>query len=107
MSASDTLPVSMTMGLLKPFLRKQLARLPAVHVRQADVEHDEIQVLALGDLDALGRGACRENLEFVVQRQLVFQRLAKVLVVVDDENLPCGAHAAQLRLMDCCRGPTV
>ena len=43
-------------------------------------------MVALDDVDALRGGARRHDLELVVQRKLVLQRLAKVLVVVDDEG---------------------
>jgi hypothetical protein len=89
---------------LEAALAQELAGLPAIHVRQADVEHDEVEVLALGELDPLRRSARSEDLEFVVQRQLVLQRFTKVLVVVDDENLACSAHETRLRLIGCLRG---
>ena len=94
MSASESLPVSMTIGLLKPVLRSSLqASRPSMSGRPTS-SSNEVEVLGLDGIDALRGRAGRHDLEFVVQRQLVLQRLTKVLVVVDDENLSCGAHAA-------------
>ena len=57
----------------------------------------EVEVIGLGELDALRRGAGRQHLEFVVQNELIFKGLAKLLVVVDDENPAGSAHAGWLR----------
>ena len=81
---------------LEPVLAHDLAGLAAVHVRQANVEQDQLEALLLGDLDALRRSRCRHDLEIVVQRQLVAQRLAQLLVIVDQENRSGRAHDAML-----------
>ena len=89
----------MTIGLLKPFLRSSLHGLAPVHVGQADVEQDEIEMLASWrprcpwtavPAVATSNSSCSASWSF--------SELAKILVVVDDENLPCGAHAAVLQM---------
>jgi hypothetical protein len=83
-------------GALEAVLAQELAGLPAVHVRKAYVEQNEVEMLLLDDIHAFRGGSRRRNLEFVVQCQLVLQRFAQLLVVIDDENLPRRGHAEQL-----------
>ena len=44
-------------------------------------------------------GAGVGDLELVVQSELIPQRAAQILVVVDEKNLACRAHAAMLRIV--------
>ena len=89
----------MMIGALKPPLRRSLHRLAPVHVRQPDIQQDQVEVLVLTTsipFAAVSRG---QNVEFLVERQLIVQRLAKVVIVIDDEHLPRCAHAYLLREM--------
>ena len=105
MSASESLPVSMTIGLLKPFLRSSLqASRPSMSGRPTS-SSTRSRCSPLTTSMPFEAVPAVDDLEFVVQCQLVLQRLAKVLVIVDDENLSRGAHADQLRCWDCCQEP--
>ena len=71
---------------LEAVLAQDAHRLAAVDVGQADVHDHEVDLAALGRLHALGAGVDRDRLEFLVQRQLLDQRLAQLGVVVDDQD---------------------
>ncbi len=73
-----------------PFAQ-ELHRLAAVHVRQADIHDDEVDMIVARRLDARRSGLRMRQLELVVEGKLVDQRLAQIGVVVDDEDL-AGCH---------------
>ena len=54
-------------------------------------------MLCLDGLHALAGRGHGHDIEFIMQRELIFQRLTQVLVVIDDENLARRAHANPLR----------
>jgi hypothetical protein len=54
-------------------------------------------MLSLDGFHTLAGRRRRDDIEFIVQRELIFQRLTQVLVVIDDENLARCAHANPLR----------
>ena len=70
-----------------------LASLAPVHVRQVDVEKDQIGMIGLHRLNTGGGvGGIGDN-EFVMQRELLLQRLTQHVIVVDDDDLLGGAHS--------------
>ena len=97
MSASDTLPVSMMIGDLKPPLRNCLHNSrPSISGRLTSrISRSKCPPLTC--LQALSSRRRRRQLELVVERKLLLQRFAQIVVVVDDEDLPCRAHRYLLR----------
>ena len=79
------------------------AQLAPVAVRQADVQQDDVELPGLGLLQPLGRGRRFGRLELAVQRQLLGQRPAQVVIVVDQQDfLGRGSgHGAPLRCLSC------
>ena len=56
---------------LEAALAQLLDGLAAIHVRQANVEHDEVEMAALGELDTFSGCIGLSDLEFIVQHQLI------------------------------------
>ena len=54
-------------------------------------------MISLRQLHSLRRGAGGQHLEFVVENELIFKGLAKLLIVVHDENPAGSRHAGWLR----------
>jgi hypothetical protein len=77
---------------LEAALAQQLDRLAPVHVRQADIHHQKGDLLVAGRMDALGRRRLLKNGEFLIEGQLLGQRFAQVVVIVDEKN-GAGRHA--------------
>ena len=42
--------------------------------------------------DAFGGCSCNRDIELVVHRQLVLQRSAQILIIINEKDLACGAH---------------
>ncbi len=84
----------MMIGALMPALRIMPADLAAIGIGQADIEQNEIGVVFLGGLQALGAGRRLRGLELLVDRKLLGQRLPQALVIVDEKNALGGAHGA-------------
>src|SRR5690606_18266495 len=81
---------------LEARLAQSFAGLTAIHVRQPDVENDQVEMAVLCGFHAACGVSYRGDLELVVKGKLVAQGLAKVLVVIDDENLACCTHSISL-----------
>jgi hypothetical protein len=64
----------------------------AVHVRQADVHNGEVDLAGFRFLQTLGAGLDRNGVEFLVQRQLLDQRGAQLVVVLNDQNRALVRH---------------
>ena len=71
---------------LEAVLAQDAHRLAAVDIGQADVHDDEVDLAGLGRLHPLGAGVGGDRLEFLVQRELLDERVAKLGVVVDDQD---------------------
>ena len=85
---------------LEAVLAQHAHRLAPVHVGQADVHDDEIDMTRLGDLYALGGVFRRHGLELVMERELLDKRFAHVYVVVDDQNSAGRGHQTGLGIRD-------
>ena len=73
-----------------------LAGFPPVHVRQPHIEQNQVDHVRAQLLQP-GRGRRRiGDLELVMQRELLFERLAQCIIIVDDENLSHGTHSKKL-----------
>ena len=79
---------------LEAVLAQDAHRLAPVDVGQADIHDHQVDVPGLGGLHALGAGIDRDRLEFLVQRELLDQRLAQLGIVIDDQDLADVRHAA-------------
>jgi hypothetical protein len=75
---------------------QQLARLAAVEIRKANVEKHEIDMAVAGQLQPLRRSGRERGFELLVQRELLAQGLAKLVVIVDDEDPARVAHRRPL-----------
>jgi hypothetical protein len=64
----------------------------AVDVGQAHVHDHEIDLSNLGGLNALSAALDRNDIEFLVHRQLFHQRRAQFGVIINNENFPCIRH---------------
>ena len=76
----------------KSVLAQQLAGFAAIHIRQPDIEQDQIDLLLLGAPDTGPGGGFLDDLEFVIEPQLLRQRLAQIVIVVDNQYPPRPAH---------------
>ncbi len=81
---------------LEAGLAHDLHGLAAIHVRKADVEQNQVKMILLGDLHTLRRRAGGQHLEFVVKDELVFQGLAKLVIIVDEQDRTGSTHEAWL-----------
>src|SRR5262245_43493204 len=81
---------------LKASTAQQLARLAPVEVGKAHIEKHEIDLAVAGLLPSLRRRRRERWLELLVQRELLAQRLAKLVVIVDDEDPARIAHRRPL-----------
>ncbi len=72
----------------------QPADLAAVHVGQADVEQNGVEVLRLGEVEGAPAVVGLDRQELLVEPQLLAQGLAQGVVVVDQQDLLAG-HAGQ------------
>ena len=77
---------------LEPAAAKQLARLAAIEIGQADIEQHEIDMTVSRKLEPV-RGVGREHrVELLVQGKLLAQGVAQFVIVVDDQDLARIAH---------------
>ena len=67
-------------------LAQQLDRLAPVHVGQADIHDQKIDQAGARRCDALGGGGLLQHVEFLVERKLLDQGGAQVVVIIDDQN---------------------
>ena len=75
----------------------RLAGLAPVHIGQIDVEEHHIGGLSLELLEAGIRRGRFAHHEFLLQSELLLQRVAQDIIVVDDENAyghACTCHAS-------------
>ena len=97
-SESVSWPVSMMIGALKPFLRRmRTASRPSMSGRPTSMMTRSIWP-ALAACTPLVPVSAADRLEFLVQRELLDQRLAQLGVVVDDQDfarLACPASAGR------------
>src|SRR5581483_4089787 len=77
---------------LEPAAAKQLAGLSSVEIGKADIEKNEVDVTVAHLLETVRRGRGKRRLELLVQSDLLAQGFAKVVVIVDDEDLARIAH---------------
>jgi hypothetical protein len=77
---------------LEPVFAQDTHCLAPVHVGQADVHQDEIDMPRLGFDKCRLRGFNRAGFEFLVQRELLDKRVAQFGVVIDHENFACVGH---------------
>jgi hypothetical protein len=66
--------------------------LAALDIWKANIHDNEIYQFSPHDLNTIGRVSRHNGIEFLMQRQLLFQRLAQFGVIVDDEDLVCLRH---------------
>ena len=81
---------------LEAVLAQDAHRFAPVDVGQADIHDHEIDLSGLGGLHALGAVVDRDRLEFLVQRELLDQRLAQLGIVVDDQDFAGVRHSSPL-----------
>ena len=87
---------------LEAVLAHHLDRLAAIHVGQADIHDGEIDAVALHGLDGRRRGIGRRKPELLVQGELLGQRVAQGLVVIDQQDMMDGGHGwGSLERRDC------
>jgi hypothetical protein len=80
----------------------QAAGVAPVHVRQLDIQDDEIGPYFFGLLDALTRRRGMLDPETFMQLELLGQGFAEFLIIVDQQDRLCGGHVvgvSQTRLM--------
>ena len=77
---------------LEAILAQDAHGFAAVDVRQPDIHDDKIDLPGFCGLDSLAAVFDRDRLEFLVQRELLGQRIAQFAVVVDDKNLTRIRH---------------
>jgi hypothetical protein len=73
-------------------LAHQAAGVAPVHVRQFDIKDDQVGAHLLRLLDPLPRRARMDDLESLMQLELLGERLAQLLIVVDQQNRLGGGH---------------
>ncbi len=81
---------------LEAVLAQDAHRLASVDVRQTDVHDHQVDLAAFGRLHRLGAGIDRDGVEFLMQRQLLDQRLAQLGFVVDDQDGPLVGHRQKI-----------
>src|SRR6185295_2442131 len=96
-SESVLCPVNMMIGALKPFLRRmRTASRPSTSGSPTSMITRSI-CPALAVCTPLGSVVDRDRLEFLVQRELLDQRLAQLGVVFHDQDLAGIRHSSALR----------
>jgi len=79
-------------GLLEAVLAQMLAQFPAIHVGQSDIQHDQVRQLILDQLNPLCGVLRCGNPKYTTHRQLLLERLATFVIVVDDEKFRFVDH---------------
>jgi hypothetical protein len=77
---------------LEAALAQDPDRFAAVHVGQADIHDDQVDLAILGRLDTLGGAVLRLRFEFLVQRKLLDQGVAQLGVIVDNQQFSGIRH---------------
>ena len=91
-SASEACPRQHDDRALEAAAAEQLAGLAAVEIREPDIEQHEVDMAAPRLLQPFRGGRGERRVELFMQRKLLAQRLAKLIVIVDDEDLARVAH---------------
>jgi exodeoxyribonuclease III len=79
-------------GSLEAAAAEQLARLAAVEIGKAHIEEHEVDMTAPRELQSLRSRSPEQRLELLMQRKLLAQGLAKLVVIIDDQDLARIAH---------------
>ena len=79
-------------GRLEAALAQGTHNFPPVGIGQSDIHQDEIGGVGLGRAGTLGAGIDGGSFELVVQRQLLHQRIAQIVVVIHDQDLAGIGH---------------
>ena len=74
-----------------------LDRLASVHVGQPDIHDGKIDAVAFGLVDGRCGGVGAQDLELVIERELLGERVPQVRVVVDDEKPVRVRHRIPVR----------
>ena len=77
---------------LEPAAAEQLARLAAVEIGKADIEQHEIDMAVARKLQPVRCVGREQRVELLVQGKLLAQGIAKLVIVVDDQDLARIAH---------------
>ena len=77
---------------LEPAAAKELARLAAVEIGEADIEQHEIDMTVPRKLEPVRRVGGEHRVELLVQGKLLAQGVAELVIVVDDQDLARIAH---------------
>jgi hypothetical protein len=83
---------------LEAVLAQDAHRLAPVHVRQPHIHDHQVDLAPLGRLHPLGAAVDRDGVEFLMQRQLLDQRLAQLVIVVHDQDGASVGHRVMGRL---------
>jgi hypothetical protein len=78
---------------LEAALAQQLDCLAAIHVRQADIHDQQVDGRRAGAFHALCRRRFLQNRELVIERELLREGFAEVIVIIHQKNGAC-CHAA-------------
>ena len=78
---------------LEAVLAQDAHRFAAVDIGQADIHDHEVDLAGLGGLHALGAVFGRDDFEFLMQRELLDQRVAQLRIVVHDQDLADIRHS--------------
>ena len=76
--------------ILKPFLAQLPDCLASVHIRQTDVQNDEVGRLSMHHVERPPRRIRLDGQEFFVQGELLGQGRTQICVVVGDQDLGPG-----------------
>jgi hypothetical protein len=71
----------MMIGALTPH---QPADLATIHIGQTDIEHDGVEIILFGRLKRRRTAVRRHGGEFFMQLELLAQRFAQCVVIVDE-----------------------
>ena len=77
---------------LEAVLAQNADRFAAVDVGETDIHDHEVDLAGLGGLHALRAVLDGDGLKFLVQRQLLGQRIAQLGIVIDDQNFTRIRH---------------
>jgi hypothetical protein len=88
---------------LEPILAHDAHGLAAIDIGQADIHDHQVDLPGLRGLYPFGAGIGRNGLEFLVQCELLDQRIAQFRIVVDDQDFAGIRHETRppvLRAME-------
>ena len=79
--------------ILEAALAQELAGLASIHIGQADIEDDHVEMIFAHLVDGGLRTGGLAHREFLMERKLLEQRFAKNRIVVDDQDMSRRAQA--------------